>query len=250
MHDNDTPGRAGSGSSTEDIAATGSSSQDTGRGTDGGFGRASDAPPTYPGESIATSGEGDTPRENGTETGTDSDTTGAGGAVGDRGMTESGGGPSGDGGVGVGTGGFGSGGTGGFGSGGTGGFGSGGTGGGSADETPRLMAAGDEEDFRTRWRDIQSLFVDDPREAVHAADSLVADVMQKLAATFADHRRNLEGQWQQGEDVDTERLRTALRQYRSFFHRLLSTGAEQGAAGSGDARGGSGERPDRTSAIE
>ncbi|MFF5970386.1 hypothetical protein ACFY7C_02560 [Streptomyces sp. NPDC012769] len=89
-------------------------------------------------------------------------------------------------------------------------------------EAPRLLEPADEEDFRTRWSDIQSMFVDDPREAVHAADALVADVMRKLAETFADHKRNLEGQWSEGEDVDTEGLRTALRQYRSFFNRLLT----------------------------
>ncbi|MFI8521878.1 hypothetical protein ACIGEZ_29300 [Streptomyces sp. NPDC085481] len=91
------------------------------------------------------------------------------------------------------------------------------------DEAPRLLDAEDEEAFRTRWHEIQSLFVDDPREAVHSADGLVADVMQKLAGTFADHKRNLEAQWSQGENVDTENLRMALRQYRSFFNRLLTT---------------------------
>ncbi|GAA3387518.1 hypothetical protein [Streptomyces roseoviridis] len=90
------------------------------------------------------------------------------------------------------------------------------------DEGPQLLDPADDVEFRTRWRDIQSQFVDDPKEAVHAADTLVADVMRKLAETFADHKRNLEGQWSEGEDVDTEGLRTALRQYRSFFNRLLT----------------------------
>ncbi|MGW4163774.1 hypothetical protein [Streptomyces sp. NPDC004788] len=95
------------------------------------------------------------------------------------------------------------------------------------------MGPGDEESFRTRWHELQSMFVDDPRQAVHEADTLVADVMQKLAATFADHRRSLEGQWRKGEDVDTESLRTALRRYRSFFQRLLSTGVDRETAESG-----------------
>lgn len=90
------------------------------------------------------------------------------------------------------------------------------------DESPRLLSGGDEESFRSRWHEIQSLFVDDPREAVHAADGLVADVMQTLAATFSDHKARLEGQWSEGEGVDTESLRVALRQYRSFFNRLLT----------------------------
>ncbi|MGW7431589.1 hypothetical protein ACWGIN_18835 [Streptomyces sp. NPDC054861] len=96
------------------------------------------------------------------------------------------------------------------------------TGGGADEEAPELLSARDVDAYRTRWQQIQNDFVDDPREAVHAADGLVADVMRTLAETFAEHKRGLEGQWNQGEAVDTESLRMALRQYRSFFHRLLT----------------------------
>lgn len=91
------------------------------------------------------------------------------------------------------------------------------------EEPPQLLTTEDEESFRERWQNIQNEFVDDPREAVHKADTLVADVMQTLAATFADHKKNLEEQWNQGEEVNTEDLRMALRKYRSFFNRLLTT---------------------------
>lgn len=91
------------------------------------------------------------------------------------------------------------------------------------EDMPRLLTAEDETGFRTRWQDIQNRFVDDPREAVHDADGLVADVMQTLAATFSQHKQDLEGQWSQGEEADTEDLRLALRKYRSFFNRLLSS---------------------------
>ncbi|MFG2551176.1 hypothetical protein [Streptomyces sp. NPDC048581] len=91
------------------------------------------------------------------------------------------------------------------------------------EEQPQLLTTEDEESFRERWQAIQNEFVDDPREAVHKADTLVADVMQTLAATFSDHKKNLEEQWTMGEKVDTEDLRMALRQYRSFFNRLLTT---------------------------
>ncbi|MFJ8596348.1 hypothetical protein [Streptomyces sp. NPDC093598] len=70
---------------------------------------------------------------------------------------------------------------------------------------------------------MQNEFLDDPRDAVHTADALVADVMQKLAATFADHKKELEGQWNRGEQANTEDLRLALRHYRAFFNRLLVT---------------------------
>ncbi|WP_051844890.1 hypothetical protein [Streptomyces globisporus] len=94
---------------------------------------------------------------------------------------------------------------------------------GTGEELPRLLDAEADEAFRTRWHEIQSRFVDDPRGAVHEADELVNEVIRRLAATFADRKKDLEGQWSEGEDVDTEDLRTALRQYRSFFNRLLTT---------------------------
>lgn len=85
-----------------------------------------------------------------------------------------------------------------------------------------LFGSTEADGFRTEWRALQSDFVDDPRDAVRRADELVAQVVQSLATTFADHKRSLEGQWQQGEQVDTEELRKALRRYRAFFDRLLS----------------------------
>jgi len=77
--------------------------------------------------------------------------------------------------------------------------------------------------FQERWEQIQVSFVDEPQESVRDADSLVAEVMQKLANTFADERSRLEREWESGADVSTEDLRQALQQYRSFFRRLLST---------------------------
>ncbi|MFI9306761.1 hypothetical protein [Streptomyces triculaminicus] len=90
------------------------------------------------------------------------------------------------------------------------------------EEAPRLLNTDDEEGFRTRWQDIQNTFVDDPRDAVHSADQLVAEVMQMLATTFSRTKEDLEGQWNRGEEADTEALRQALRHYRSFFNRLLT----------------------------
>jgi hypothetical protein len=76
--------------------------------------------------------------------------------------------------------------------------------------------------FTTRWREIQVDFVDRPRESVEEADALVAELMQRLAGSFADERGRLEQQWDGGDDVSTEDLRVALTRYRSFFGRLLS----------------------------
>lgn len=77
-------------------------------------------------------------------------------------------------------------------------------------------------DFRGRWQDVQTSFVDDPRVAVRHADEMVASLMTRLAQVFADERAKLEQEWDKGENVSTEDLRVALQRYRSFFDRLLS----------------------------
>jgi len=90
------------------------------------------------------------------------------------------------------------------------------------DEAGSLLPEGEESDFQRRWEEIQTRFVDDPRQAVEDADALVAGVMQRIAEGFAEARDGLEGQWTRGEDVGTEELRVALQRYRAFFRRLLS----------------------------
>jgi hypothetical protein len=76
--------------------------------------------------------------------------------------------------------------------------------------------------FRARWDQVQTSFVDEPRQAVEQADSLVANVVKRIAEQFSSERANLENQWAQGDNVSTEDLRQALRRYRSFFDRLLT----------------------------
>jgi hypothetical protein len=89
-------------------------------------------------------------------------------------------------------------------------------------ETGPLFSSDETKNLHARWDAIQVGFVDEPRQAVEQADNLVAGTMKRLAEIFAEERSNLEGQWDQGENVSTEDLRLALRRYRSFFSRLLS----------------------------
>jgi hypothetical protein len=90
-------------------------------------------------------------------------------------------------------------------------------------EAPTPLFANDEsEEFRHRWNDIQTGFVDEPRQAVERADELVASAIKRLAEIFAKERSSLEEQWARGGDASTEDLRLALRRYRAFFDRLLS----------------------------
>src|SRR6266508_4112937 len=77
----------------------------------------------------------------------------------------------------------------------------------SAPQPVQLLATDEAQNLRSRWDAIQTGFVDEPRRAVEQADSLVAEVMQRLAQLFADERGKLEGQWDRGDDMSTEDLR-------------------------------------------
>lgn len=91
------------------------------------------------------------------------------------------------------------------------------------DDTPmELFESGAARGFRERWDVIQIGFVDDPGKAVREADELVAQVMSRLAETFANQRSELERYVTGDSTASTERMRVALRRYRSFFQRLLT----------------------------
>jgi hypothetical protein len=84
-----------------------------------------------------------------------------------------------------------------------------------------LLNHEESEHLRTRWKEIQSRFVDEPRSAVQQADALVSEVIEKITQMFTNEHSSLEGQWKQGNDVSTEELRKSLQHYRSFFNRLV-----------------------------
>jgi hypothetical protein len=91
----------------------------------------------------------------------------------------------------------------------------------AASKPTPLFSESEMGEFRSRWSNIQTGFVDEPRRTVEDADKLVASVMQRLAEGFANERSGLEKQWDQGDNISTEDLRVALQRYRSFFDRLL-----------------------------
>ncbi len=91
-------------------------------------------------------------------------------------------------------------------------------------EPSRLFLSDESARFRSRWDSIQTGFVDEPQRAVKQADELVTEVINRLAQVFADERAKLEAKFdaKQHQEVSTEDLRLALRQYRTFFDRLLA----------------------------
>ena len=92
----------------------------------------------------------------------------------------------------------------------------------TAEPEPQLLDTVQSSELRERWIEIQTGFVDEPRNAVEEADALVADLMRRLAESFSEERQTLESQWDRGDEVSTEDLRVALQRYRAFFDRLLA----------------------------
>jgi hypothetical protein len=97
-------------------------------------------------------------------------------------------------------------------------------------------------DFGSRWHQVQTGFVDDPKAAVGVADRLVTEVMrergypvddfdQRAADISVDHPQIVENYRtahdihlsQQRGDVSTEQQREAFVHYRALFEKLLET---------------------------
>ena len=79
-----------------------------------------------------------------------------------------------------------------------------------------LFSESEMGDFRSRWSELQTGFVDQPRRTVEEADKLVVSLMQRLSKGFANERSGLEKQWESGDSVSTEDLGLGLQRYRSF----------------------------------
>jgi hypothetical protein len=93
-----------------------------------------------------------------------------------------------------------------------------------SEESSRLFSHEESTRYRSRWDSIQAGFVDEPQRAVRQADELVNEVISRLTQVFADQRAKLEAKFdaKKQAEVSTEDLRLALRQYRTFFGRLLA----------------------------
>jgi len=97
--------------------------------------------------------------------------------------------------------------------------------GGDAEEVripPTDQGSTDQDQMWQRWREIQSTFVDDPRNAVTQAHALVSGVIDRVVQQLQDQRGQLERGWSSGDNTSTEDLRRGLQSYREFLTRLLS----------------------------
>jgi hypothetical protein len=112
---------------------------------------------------------------------------------------------------------------------------------------PLSQAARDR--YAQSWQSVQAQFVDDPRGAVAAADSLIQSVMaergypiedfeHRAADVSVDHPQVVENyrhghqlaQASAGGSDSTEDLRQAMRHYRALFEELVEPAADQPSA--------------------
>jgi hypothetical protein len=84
-----------------------------------------------------------------------------------------------------------------------------------------LIAPERADSYNSRWNELKSEFVDEPRRSVRGANELVGKVLDELEELFRRQRADLE-HGLDSEQTTTEDLRQALGRYRSFFDRLLS----------------------------
>ncbi len=77
------------------------------------------------------------------------------------------------------------------------------------------------QNLRKAWESVQVGFVDNPRQAVGEAESLVSSAIDEIVSGFRCQSARLEAEWSQGQDASTDELRMAFQRYREFFGRLL-----------------------------
>lgn len=74
------------------------------------------------------------------------------------------------------------------------------------------------DEYRRRFDSLQSEFIDEPRAAVHKAESLIEEAVDSLMHSLRERLRQIHDE--AGSDGDTERMRVAMRSYREVIHSL------------------------------
>ena len=82
-----------------------------------------------------------------------------------------------------------------------------------------LLTAEVQNELLSRWTEVQVSFVGDPLKSVQAAEELIREITDTLAAAVEERQGQLAAGW--NDESDTEGLRLALWQYRSFIGVIL-----------------------------
>ena len=72
--------------------------------------------------------------------------------------------------------------------------------------------------FRERLNEIQSQFIDEPREAVKKAERLIEEAVDHMAKSMHEHVKRMHSDVE--GNADTEKLRLVMRSYRAFIEKL------------------------------
>jgi hypothetical protein len=87
-----------------------------------------------------------------------------------------------------------------------------------------------------RWSEILVAFVDDPRRSVKMARDAVDSAIEEIVTLIRARQQALASSWQDS-GTDTEQLRTALREYRTFGAQIQRMSPAE-LAGQGTAAAG------------
>jgi hypothetical protein len=92
-----------------------------------------------------------------------------------------------------------------------------------------------------RWSEILATFVDDPRGSVKMAADAVDSAIEEIVTSVRARQQALASSWQDS-GADTEQLRSALREYRSFGAQIqrMSPGELTGQMTAGQVTAGGG----------
>jgi hypothetical protein len=88
----------------------------------------------------------------------------------------------------------------------------------AAQADAEVVARGNSVDAATgwEWSEVLAMFVDDPRGSVTEASAILDEAINAFIAAARGRQASLAASWQ-AQDTDTEKLRMALRDYRTFW---------------------------------
>lgn len=73
-------------------------------------------------------------------------------------------------------------------------------------------------DYMQRFDSLQAEFIDEPRSAVHKAETLIEEAVDRMMSSLRERLRQIHDE--AGSDGDTEKMRVAMRNYREVIHSL------------------------------
>ena len=77
-------------------------------------------------------------------------------------------------------------------------------------------------DYRRRFDELQSQFIEEPEETVRKAEKLVEEAVEKMVDSLHQRVNHIHSGMGDGHDKDTEQLRLAMREYRRLFDSMGS----------------------------